>query len=317
MRAVVYAKNGTPDPLTLQEVAKPVPKENEVLIRVHATAVNAYDYRSMELGILPRSRIFGTDIAGRIESVGSGCKLFGIGDDVFGDLSGCGCGGFAEYVAAPEALLAAKPSALSYEIAASVPMAAVTALQALRDKGNIQPGQKVLLCGTGGGVGTFAVQLAKHFGAEVTAVCSTRNVGLMESLGADHIIDYSKEDFAANGKKYDLIVAVNGNRSLSTYKNALTPKGVYVVIGGAYSQIFKSLILGPFMSLGGKKMRFLASKPRAKDLEFVIKLVESGKVKPIIDSLYPLHGTAKALKHLHEGHAQGKVIISIVNSDVE
>lgn len=190
-------------------------------------------------------------------------------------------------------------------------MAALTALQALRDRGEIQSGKKVLICGAGGGVGTFAVQLAKSFGAEVTAVCSTNNVDLVRSLGADRVIDYSKEDFTKSEIKYDLILGVNGNQRLTTYKRLLTSKGIFVSVGGALSQVIKTLVFGSFLSIGGRKMRFLAAKQSPKDLEFIIKLVETGKIKPIIDRVYPLQQTAEAIKYLSQGHARGKVLIAI------
>ena len=203
---------------------------------------------------------------------------------------------------------------MSFEEAAALPMAAITALQALRDQGNIKPGQKVLICGAGGGVGTFAVQLAKNFGAEVTAVCSPKNLELARSLGADHVIDYTKKDFIESGHCYDLVLAVNGNHPFSAYKHALVPRGIFVLVGGALSQVVKTLLFGAFMSLGGKKIRFLAAKPSTKDLEFIIKLVEEGKVKPIIHRRYPLHETAEAMRYLMQGHAQGKVIINVVQA---
>jgi len=221
-------------------------------------------------------------------------------------------GGFAEYVSVPESALALKPAGVSFEDAAAVPMAAVTALQALRDKGSIQAGQKVMIYGAGGGVGTFAVQLAKYFGAEVTAVCSTKNSELVSSLGADHVIDYTKDDVFKSGMHFDLILAVNGNRPLSFYKRALAPKGVFVMVGGALSQVIKTMIFGALLSIGGRKMRFLAAKPNTKDLEYVIKLVESGKVKPVIDRRYPLYETPKAVRYLSQGHTSGKVVITVV-----
>jgi 2-desacetyl-2-hydroxyethyl bacteriochlorophyllide A dehydrogenase len=311
MKAVVYDKSNSPDVLILRDVEKPAPNENEVLVKIHAVSINAIDYRSMRMGIIPKRKIFGTDIAGRVESVGSNIRELRVGDEVFGDLSSCGFGGFAEYVAVPESVLALKAASISFEDAAAIPMAALTALQALRDKGNIQPGQKVLICGAGGGVGTFAVQLAKYFGAEVTAVCGEANVELVRSLGADHVIDYTKDDFSKSGKRYDLVLAVNGNHPLSVYKRALAPKGTFVMVGGNLSQVIKTVLFGRFMSLGGKKMRFLSAKISKNDLEFVQKLVEEGKVKPVIDRRYPLSETAEAVRHLKNGHARGKVVIIV------
>jgi NADPH:quinone reductase-like Zn-dependent oxidoreductase len=255
--------------------------------------------------------MLGADIAGKVEAVGKNIKQFKAGDEVFGDLASCGGGGFAEYVSVPESALALKPSNLSFEEAAAVPMAAVTALQGLRDEGKIQSGQKVLINGASGGVGTFAVQLAKYFGTEVTAVCSTRNQELARKLGADHVIDYSKENFTQSGKEYDLILAANGYHPLSAYKRALTPEGIYVMAGGTMSQIFSAMLLGPLMSIGGnKKMGGVSAKPNQKDLNFMKELLEAEKIKPIIDKRYPLSDLPKALRYLGEGHAQGKIVIN-------
>ena len=238
MKAIVYTEYGSPDVLHLKDVEKPVPADDEVLVKVHAVSVNAADLHLLRAdpflirlssGFLkPKHTILGSDIAGRVEAVGSNVTQFKPGDEVFGDISACGWGGFAEYVCVRENALVLKPTNLSFEQAAAVPMAAVTALQGIRHAGQIRPGQKALINGASGGVGTFAVQLAKSFGAEVTAVCSTRNLETARSIGADHVIDYTKEDFATNGQQYDLILAANGDRSISDYKRALSPKGVYV-----------------------------------------------------------------------------------------
>ncbi len=222
MKACVYEKRNTPDVLVYRDVEQPVPGDQEVLVKIHAVAINAADYRSMRMGIIPKKKIFGADIAGRVEAVGKNVTSLKIGDDVFGDISGCGFGGFAEYAAVPENLLASKPASVSFETAAALPMASLTALQALRNQGEIKPGQKVLIYGAGGGVGLFAVQLAKYFGAEVSAVCSAVNGELVRSLGADYVIDYSKEDFAKSSKRYELVLGVNGSRPLSVYKRVLT-----------------------------------------------------------------------------------------------
>ena len=311
MKAVVYNKKGLPDKLIYRDVEKPGPNDNEVLIKILAVAANAADYRSMRMGIIPKRRIFGADIAGRVESVGKNIRQFKPGDEVIGDLSDCGFGGFAEYTVAPEKALIPKPVKILFEEAAALPMAAITALQALRNKGNIQKGQTVLIVGSGGGVGTFAVQLAKYFGAVVTAVCSTKNVEQTDSLGADYIIDYTKENFTKSNRCYDLILAVNGNRPLSAYKRILNPNGIYVMVGGALLQVFKSILFGWLMSFGSKKMRSLAAKSNQKDLGFIVKLVEDGKIKPVIDRRYPLDKTADAMRYLGEGHAQGKVVINV------
>jgi NADPH:quinone reductase-like Zn-dependent oxidoreductase len=323
MKAIVYTRYGPPEVLQLKEVAKPTPKEDEVLVKVHAASVNAYDWhllsadiflvRLMGGGLLkPKNTILGADIAGRVEAVGRNVKQFQPGDEVFGDIAGCGNGGFAEYVSVPENALALKPANLSFEEAAAVPMAAVTALQGLRDQGKIQPGQKVLINGASGGVGTFAVQIAKSFGAEVTAVCSTRNLDMARSIGADQVIDYTQEDFTQNGQQYDLILAVNGYHPILAYKRALTPKGIYVMAGGTPAQIFQAMLLGPWMSkTGGKKMGNVSAKQSQTDLVYLKGLLEAGKIKPVIDKCYPLSETAEALRYRGEGHARGKVVITV------
>jgi NADPH:quinone reductase-like Zn-dependent oxidoreductase len=311
MKAIVHNKKGKPDKLIYSDIEKPIPNDDEVLIKIHAVSANAADYRSMQLGIIPKGKIFGADIAGTVESAGKNIKHLKPGDEVLGDLASYGFGGFAEYVVAPEKALVLKPSKISFEEAAALPMAAVTALQGLRDKGHIQKGQKVLIAGGAGGVGTFAIQLARHFGAEVTALCSTKNLEQAISLGATHVIDYSKEDFTKSKNRYDLILAVNGNRSLFAYKKMLNPGGIYVMAGGALSQVFRSLLFGGLMSFGSRKMRSLAAKPDQKDLEFIAKLAEEGRIRPVIDRVYPLDKTADAMKYLKEGHAKGKVVINL------
>jgi NADPH:quinone reductase-like Zn-dependent oxidoreductase len=310
MKSILYTKTST-DKLVYCEVEKPVPADHEVLVRVLASSVNAADYRSLKLGIIPKRKIFGADIAGVVESVGRDVTQFRPGDEVMGDLADSGFGGFAEYAAAPEKALVMKPAGLSFEEAAAIPLAGVTALQGLRKKGNIQPGQKVLIVGAGGGVGTFAVQLAKHFGAEVTAVCSTRNVEQTISLGADYVVDYTKEDVAKTGRTYDLILAVNGNRSLLSYKRLLNPGGIYVMVGGAMKQILGSLFFGWLFSFGSRKMRTLAAKPNREDLGFLAGLAGEGLIRPLIEATYPLSQTPEAMKHLSSGHARGKVVIRV------
>ncbi len=312
MHAIVYDKKNKPDKLTYCEVDKPVPTNDQLLIKIDAVSVNAADYRSMQMGMIPKMRIFGADIVGRVESIGTNIKNFKIGDEVLGDLASYGFGGFAQYAVAPEKALVHKPTNLSSDVAAGLPMAAVTALQALRDKGNIQKGQSVLIHGGGGGVGTFAIQLAKYFGAFVTVVCSSKNVDQSRSLGADFIIDYSKEDFLKIGRKYDLILAINGSRRLQEYKHSLNPHGKYVMVGGSISQIFKSLLFGWFLSIGSKKMYSLTAKPNQKDLEFVVKLAADDIIKPVIDRYYSLEKVADAVRYLSNGHATGKVIIKVI-----
>ena len=326
MKAIVYTEYGPPDVLELKEVEKPIPKEEEVLVEIHAASVNALDWhmltadiflvRLMGGGLLkPKSTRLGADIAGRVEAVGKNVKQFRPGDAVFGDISERGNGGFAEYACAREDELALKPANLSFEEAAAVPVAALTALQGLRDEGKIQPGQKVLIQGASGGVGTFAMQIARSFGAEVTAVCSTRNLEQARSLGADHVIDYTREDFTQSGQQYDLILAVNGYHPLSAYKRALAPRGIYVMAGGTPAQIFQAMLLGPLMSMrGDKKLGGVSAKMSQKDLIVIKKLLEADKVVPVIDRRYLLSETAEALRYLGAGHAQGKVVINVAQN---
>jgi NADPH:quinone reductase-like Zn-dependent oxidoreductase len=320
MKAIVYTEYGPPEVLQLTEVDKPAPRDDEVLIQIHAASVNAYDWhfltadiflvRLMGGGLLkPKNTRLGADIAGRVEAVGRDVRQIRPGDEVFGDI---GHGGFAEFACALENRLALKPANLSFEEAAAVPMAALTALQGLRDEGKIRAGQKVLINGASGGVGTFAVQIAKSFGAEVTAVCSSRNLDQARSLGADHVIDYTKEDFTQNGQQYDLILAANGYHPLSAYKRALAPKGVYVMAGGTMAQIFQAMLLGSWMSeTEGRKMGGVSAKIDQKDLGLIKELIEAGNIKPVIDRRYPLSEAAEALRYLGAGHARGKVVITV------
>mgnify|MGYP005840854213 CR=1 FL=1 len=318
MKAIIYEQYGQPDVLRLKEVDKPVPKDNEVLVKIRAVSLNAYDWHILTADIFlvrlnrgllkPKIQILGADIAGEVEAVGKEVRRFKPGDAVFGCLSG---GGFAEYVGAPEKALALKPTNLTFEEAAAVPMAATTALQALRDAGGLQTGQKVLIHGAAGGVGTFAVQLAKLLGAEVTAVCSTRNLEQSSQLGADHVIDYTQEDFAQNPQRYDLILGVNGYRPLSDYRRALAPGGRYVMIGGTPAQIFQALLLGPWMSRNGQKMGNMMATIRLQDLDYLKKLLEAGQLVPVIDKRYPLTETAHAMRYLGSGHARGKVVLMV------
>jgi len=323
MKAIVYEKYGPPEVFQLREVEKPVPGDNEILVKIHAASVNAADWhlhradpflvRVMGEGFLkPKHKILGADIAGQVEAVGRNVKQFKAGDEVFGDLASHGWGGFAEYVCPTENALVIKPANLTFEEAAAVPLAALTALLGLRDKGNIQSGQKVLINGSSGGVGTFAVQIAKSYGAEVTAVCSTKNLDMARAIGADHVIDYSKENFTKNGQGYDLILAANGFHPISDYKRSLNPGGTYVMTGGAGVQMFQAAFLGPWMSMtGNKKLCMMSAKPAQKDLIFLKELIEAGKVKPVIDRRYPLSEVPQALQYVWEGHAKGKVVITI------
>ncbi|QIZ08937.1 NAD(P)-dependent alcohol dehydrogenase [Priestia megaterium] len=322
MKAIVSNKYGPPDVLELTQVEKPIPDDNQVLVKIHAASVNYGNIVLLKgepflarfaFGLLkPKYPIPGGDIAGMVEAVGKDVKQFQPGDEVFGDLSGCGWGGFAEYVSVPENVLALKPANLSFEEAAAVPMAGVTALQGLRDKGKIQSGQKVLINGASGGVGTFAVQIAKSFGAEVTGVCSTRNLDILQSLGSDHAIDYSKEDFSQKMQSYDLILGVNGHKPLSDYKRALSPNGIFVHVGGSGAQMFQAMVLGPWFSMtGNKKMGTFLQRSNQKDLIYIKELLEAGKVKPVIDRRYKLSEVPEAFRYFEEGHAQGKVVITM------
>jgi len=324
MKAIICTKYGSPDVLQLQEVAKPDPKDDEVLIKIHAASLNARDWRFMRAkpffirlmpgGLLrPKNKILGADVAGRVEVVGRYVKQFKPGDEVFGYLpSATGRGTFAEYVCANENAIALKPVNLTFEQAAAVPLAALTALQGLRDKGNIQPGQKVLINGASGGVGMFAVQIAKAFGAEVTVVCSTRNLEMARSIGADHVIDYTREDFTKNSQRYDLILAANGYHPISDYLRALSPDGSYVVAGGSMLQLFQASSLGWQSSKNGsQKTHIVSLVQNQKDLVFLKELIESGKVVPVIDGCYPLGKVAEAFWYFEKEHARGKVVITI------
>ncbi len=325
MKAIVYHEYGSPDVLKLEEVPKPVPKDGEVLVKVYTAALNAGDsyslngkpylVRAFTGGILkPKQKILGNDIAGEVVAVGKKAKKFHSGDEVFGE---SGFGAFAEYVCVSENNLALKPANVSFEKAAAVPVAALTALLGIRDSGQIQPGQKVLINGASGGVGMFAVQIAKSYGTEVTAVCSTGKMDMVRSIGADHAIDYTQEDFTQNGNRYDLIIGANDHRSLSDYKRALSPQGTYVCTGGTMAQIFESMLRGPLMSKkGGKQIKNMGeAKPNHKDLVYIGELLEAGKVVPVIDKRYPLSEISEALRYLGEGHVKGKVIITIVPID--
>jgi NADPH:quinone reductase-like Zn-dependent oxidoreductase len=323
MKAIIYTKYGSPDDvLELLEVAKPIPNDNEVLVKVYAAAVTAGDLifvkgvpflARLGSGLFgPKHKIPGKEMAGRIESVGGNVTQFKQGDEVFGDLYVCGLGAFAEYVCAHENALVLKPANSSFEEAAAAAESAIVALQGLRDHGKIKPGQKVLINGASGGVGSFAVQIAKSFGAVVTAVCSTRNLAMASSIGADQVIDYTKEDFTQNGQRYDLILAANGYHSISDYRRALSPNGIYVMTGGSMAQMSQAMIQGPWISMSGsQKMGNMNLKPNKNDLIFMKKLLETGKVKPVIDRRYPLSEVPAAFRYLEEGHAQGKVVITV------
>ena len=322
MKAIVYTKYGSTNDLQLKEIEKPTSKDNEVLVKIYATTVTPGDVIVVKgepfpvrffSGLLePKHKIPGKEMAGRVEAVGRNVTQFQPGDEVFGDLTVCGLGAFAEYVSVPENAIARKPANLTFEEAAAVPESAVVALQGLRDHGKIRPGLKVLINGTSGGVGSYAVQIAKSFGAEVTAVCSTRNLDMARSLGADYVIDYTKEDFTQNGKQYDLILAANGYHPISDYRRALSPAGIFVATGGSMAQTFEAMLQGPIISMrGSKKMGNMLVKPNKNDLVFMKDLIEAGKVIPAIDRRFTLSEIAEAFRYLEEGHAQGKIVIIV------
>jgi NADPH:quinone reductase-like Zn-dependent oxidoreductase len=320
MKAMMYTQYGPPDVLKLTEAAKPVPKDDEVLIKVRASSVTFGDLAAVKgepfmvrftLGLRePKFKIPGKDVTGQVEAVGADVKQFKPGDEVFGDLSECGWGAYAEYVAASENALVQKPANLTFEAAGAVPESGVVALQGLR-QGKIQSGQKVLIYGASGGIGTFAVQIAKSFGTEVTGVCSTRNLEMVRSLGADYVIDYTKEDFTQNGGQYDLILATAGYRSIFDYKRALAPGGHYVATGGEMVQIFQPMLLGPLVSSDGRKMTNLAMKPDKDDLTYIKELIEASKVTPVIDKSYPLSELPVAFRYYAEGRSRGKVVVTV------
>ncbi len=324
MKAITYAERGPPAVFQLIDVEKPTPKDDEVLVKVHAASVNSWDWellRSKPSRIYlgkrsdPRYKILGADIAGRVEAVGRDVKRLRPGDEVFGDLCQSGWGGYAEYVCALEDALTLKPANMTFDEAAATPQAGLLALQGLCRKGRIQAGQKVLINGAGGGVGTFAIQIAKSFGAEVTGVDSTSKLDMMRSLGADHVIDYTKDDFTKSGQRYDRILDMKAYRSFFAYKRALRPGGRFVMVGGSWPNVFKLIFLGPFISmLGRKKMGILVYKPN-KDLATLVDLIEGGKVVPVIDRRYPLSKVAEAIQYIRDGHVQGKLVITIEHDE--
>src|SRR5215211_5589337 len=326
MKAVVNHQYGSPDVLELTEVEKPTPEDDEVLLKVHAASVNPADWHflrgepyiaRLQLGLRkPKERVLGCDVAGHIEAAGKNVTMLQPGDEVFGSPFMHGFGAFAEWVCVSEDLLAPKPATLSFEQAAAVPLAASTALQGLRDHGRIEPGHKVLIVGASGGVGTFAVQIAKSFDAEVTGVCSTRNVDLVRSLGADHVIDYTQEDFTQSGQRYDFILDNVANHSLSDLRGALTPAGTLVPNGGGFDnrwfasggRVIGARVLDRFV---GHRLRTFLVSPTLEDLVFLKELIEAGKVTPVIDRTYPLAQVPEAIGYLDKGHARGKVVITV------
>ena len=320
MKAIVFTKYGAPDVLELKEVDKPIPKDDEVLIKIHAVSINDWDLGALDgtsfvnrliFGLLkPKKQILGSDVAGRIEAVGKKVLKFQPGDEVFGDLSG-EWGGFAEFVCARENALALKAPGMTFEEAAAIPQAAMLAVQGLCDKGRIGPGQKLLINGAGGGVGTFAIQIAKLHGVEVTAVDHPEKLDLLRAMGAAHVIDYTREDFTRNGQRYDLILDVKTTRSVLDCARALNPHGTYVTVGGSMARLFQALFLWPWIAISSnKKIRFVALKQN-KDLAYMNELFTAGKVKPVIDSTYTLSEVPEALKYFGEGNHKGKIVITL------
>lgn len=308
MKAIVYGKK-LPEKLVLRELEQPVPGKSEVLLRVRACSINAADYRSMKIGVPTNHGVYGADVAGTVVSIGEAVTRFVVGDNVMGDLALFGFGGFAEYATAPEAILAKKPEDMPFETAATVSLAGVTALQAARLGGEIQPGQSVLIYGAGGGVGTFAIQLAKHFGAEVTAVCGAQNLEQSRLLGADRVIDYRREDCLGERARYDRIFAINGKRALRQYFAALKPNGTTVIVGGSLNQVFGAMIFGFLYAGDGKRIRLLAAKTSAADVAEMAELVDRGRIKPVIERIVSLEEATEAIRYASNGHAKGKVVI--------
>ncbi len=311
MKAVVVVGSGKGRKLVYQDVEKPTIGKKDVLVQVAYAGINAADYRTFGLGIMPRTKIFGSDISGTVVKVGSEVKVFRVGDMVVGDIVVAGFGGMAEFARAPETSLVKKPAALTFEQAAAIPMPASTALQGLRDLGQIHPGQKVLIYGAGGGVGNIAVQLAKYYGTTVTAVCGTHNVDLVRSLGADRVVDYTREDITTSGETFGLILGVNGYQPLMTYRRMLAPHGIYVGAGGSLKQVFKAMLFGPLLSLGSRKIKSLSEKPNQRDLQTIFNLAAEGKIKPVIEKTYPLEQAAEAMQYVARGHSRGKVMIKV------
>lgn len=322
MKAIVYEKYGSPEVLALKEVDTPVPSDDDVLVKVYAVSVNDWDWGLLKgkpfvtrlSGLRkPSKKILGSDIAGRVEKTGKNIKKFKSGDEVYGDLSGA-WGGFAEYACAGENSLEFKPPSMTFEEAAAIPQAAMLAVQGLIDKGNIQPGQKLLINGAGGGVGTLGIQIARQYGIEATGVDSKEKHEMLRSIGFDHVIDYKKEDFTRNGKKYDLILDVKTNRPVFNYLRALNRGGTYVTVGGKMGKLLEALLLGPLVSLlTGKHVRIVALKPN-KDLRYINELYVAGKLKPVIDGQYSLSDVPKAMQYFGEAKHIGKVVITVQNS---
>jgi NADPH:quinone reductase-like Zn-dependent oxidoreductase len=320
MKAIVFTRYGTAEVLEPREVAKPTPKADEVLVRVRAVSINDWDWQALQgipfmnrlmFGLLkPKKQILGSDIAGVVEAVGQNVRRFHLGDEVFGDLSGR-WGGFAEYVCARESELAPKPAGLTFEEAAAIPQAAMLAVQGLLDKGQIRQGQKLLVNGAGGGVGTFAIQIARLYGAETTGVDSAAKLDMLRSLGYDHVLDYAQEDFTRTGQQYDLILDVKTNRPIRAYLRALSLGGAYVTVGGSLAQLAQVALLGPLVAMVRKKRMCVVGLKPNKDLGYMTELVEAGKVRPVVDGRYTLDQAAEAMRYFGEGRHKGKVVLTV------
>jgi NADPH:quinone reductase-like Zn-dependent oxidoreductase len=320
MKAIVYTHYGPPDVLQLKEIETPTPKDDELLVRIHATSVNRSDWECLigkplyaRIGglVRPSRQILGSDIAGRVEAAGKDNTNFRVGDEVFGDILER-MGGFAEYVCVRGNVMALKPAGMSFDAASAIPQAGVIALQGIRDKGRVQPGQQVLINGAGGGAGMFAVQLAKRYGAEVTAVDNAGKADFLRELGADHVMDYAREDFTKTGQHYDMILDLIAHRSAFAYLRALKPNGRYYFVGGSVATLFQILLLGPFMQRSaGRQVRLLAVQPNRKDLEHIAALCESREITIAIDRRFSLNEVPQALRYLGEGRAKGKVVVTV------
>jgi len=320
MKSIAFTKYGSPEFLKLIDIKIPIPGNHEVLIKINTASINSWDWELLNgepfanrttFGLFKPTKIktLGSDIAGRVVSIGKKVQLFSQGDEVLGDLSACLWGGFAEYVCVDENAVSPKLKSITFEQAAAIPQAGVLALQALRRKKHVKPGQAVLINGAGGGVGTFAIQIAKSFGAVVTGVDHTEKLDAMRAIGADHVIDYTKEDFIHNGQQYDFILDNDATRSVFGIKRALNPEGIYTIIGGPIGRILQFVLLGPAIAMTGQKMGILLHKPDLKDVNFIQEQVANGKITPVIDRVYPLNDVPEAFRYFGEGLVKGKIVI--------
>ncbi len=324
MQAVITPSYGGPDTLELRDIPRPTPGEGEVLIKVHAASLNAADWHvlradpffvRMSFGLRrPKIKGLGADVAGVVEAIGPSVTDYAVGDEVLGELGSCGFGACAEFVSAPTRFLTLKPAEISFAQAAALPMAGVTALQALRDQAKVQPGESVLIHGASGGVGSFAIQIAKALGAHVTAVGSAGKMEQMSALGADEVIDYTSSDAFADGRKWDVILGINGFRPLKTYRSALNPSGRYLMIGGTGKQMFQGVVLGRFLSRGGKSLGPVMASVSAEKLTTIAAMAQRGELTAVIDRTFPLAESSDAMRHLEAGHSHGKTIVAVVES---